>query len=69
MIPGAVHRSPGICLTAEENPARRPSDEGAVRPVIASNWVPFLQLMSVGSHSTSGREKGRKEGKDRVGQL
>ena len=20
MIPGAVHRSPGICLTAEENP-------------------------------------------------
>jgi hypothetical protein len=31
---GAVHSSPGICLTAEENPqktlARRPSDEGAV---------------------------------------
>ena len=65
----AVHRSPGICLTAEKNPqktsARRPSDEGAVRPVIASNGVPFLQMRSVGSHSTSGREK---EGKnERIG--
>ena len=38
MILGAVHRFSGICLTAEEKPrktARRPSDEGAVRPVIA----------------------------------
>ena len=35
MILGAVHRSPGICLTA---------DERAVRPVIASNGVPFLQM-------------------------
>ena len=50
MILGAVHRSPGICLTAEENPqkisAGRPSDEGAVRPVIASNGVPFSQISS-----------------------
>ena len=66
MILRAVHRSPGICLTAEENPrktsARRPSDEGAVRPVIASNGVPFLQMRSVESHNTSGREKeGNKE--------
>ena len=69
MIPGVVHRSPGMCLAAEENPgkprktsARRPSDEGAVRPVIASNGVPFLQMRSVGSHSASGREKeGNKE--------
>jgi len=53
----AVHRSPGICLTAEENPRKpwRPSDEGAVRPVIASNGVTFLQMRSVGSHSMSGR--------------
>ena len=59
MILGAVHRSPGICLTSEEknqkNSARRPSDEGAVRRVIASNGLPFLQIRSVGSHSTSGR--------------
>ena len=65
MILAAVHRSPAICLTAEETSARRPSDEGAVPPVIASNGVPFLQMRSVGSHSTSGREK---EGiKERMG--
>ena len=29
----------------------------AVRPVIASKAVPYLQMRSVGSHSTSGREK------------
>ena len=45
----------------------RPSDEGAVRPVLASNEVLFLQMRSVGSHSTSGREK---EGiKERIGSL
>jgi hypothetical protein len=34
----------------------------AVRPVITSNGVPYLQMRSVGSHSTSGREKeGKKE--------
>ena len=42
MILGAVHRSPVICLTAEENP-RKPllgnSDREAMRPVIASNGV------------------------------
>ena len=61
MILGAVHRSPGICLTAEEN-SRKPSDEGTVLPVTASNGVPFIQMRSVGSRSTSGREKeGNKE--------
>jgi hypothetical protein len=34
MIPGAVHRSPGICHAAEENPGKPqlgdPSDEEAV---------------------------------------
>ena len=68
MILGAVHRSPGICLTAEENSklqktsAKGPSDEGAVQPIIASNGVPFLQMRSIGSHSTPGREM---EGKKR----
>ena len=37
--------------------ARRSSHKGAVRPVIASNGVHFLQMRSVGSHSTSGRER------------
>ena len=49
----------------QKTSARRPSDEGAVRPVIASNGAPFLQMRSVGSHSTSGWEK---EGiKERMG--
>ena len=46
-----------------KTPARRPCDERAGRPIIASNGVHFLQIRSVGSHSTSGREK---EGKDGV---
>jgi hypothetical protein len=62
MILVAVHRSSGICLTAEENPREPQLEEGAVQPVNASNGVPFLQMRSVGSHSTSGREKeGNKE--------
>ena len=54
MILGAVHR---FSLQSRKISARKQSDEGAVRPVIASNGVPFLQMRPVGSHSTSGREK------------
>ena len=61
MVLGAVHRSPGICLTAEENP-RKPQlgdrlMKGLCGQVIASNEVPFLKIRSVGSHNTSRREK------------
>ena len=42
--------------------ARRQSDEWSVRPVIASNGVPFLQMRPVGPH-----RKG--EGKNGVGSL
>ena len=41
MIPGAVHRFAGICLTTEENPGKPQLGDRlmkrAVRPVIASN--------------------------------
>ena len=48
---------PAFTLQLRKISARRPSDEGA------SNGVPFLQLKSIGSHSTSGREKeGKEEG-------
>jgi hypothetical protein len=61
MILGAVHRSPDFCLTAEENRGKPQLGDllmkGAVRPVIASNGVPFLQMRSVGSHTTSGSDK------------
>ena len=68
MIPGALHISSGIYSTAKENP-EKPEIGGhllkAVRLVTISVGVPFLQMRSVGSHSTSGREK---EGiKERMG--
>ena len=51
-----------FALQLRKTPDRRPSDEGAVRPVIASNGVPFLQMRSVGSHSSSDREReGKKD--------
>ena len=49
-----------------ETSARRPSGK-VVRPVIASNRVPHLQMRSVGSHSMSGREKECKE--ERAGRI
>ena len=66
MIPGAVHRFPGICLTAEENPGKPQLGERlkkALRSVIASNRVPYIQVRSLGSHSTLVKDK---EGKDRI---
>jgi hypothetical protein len=44
----------------QKTSVRKPSDEEAVRIVMASNGVPFLQMRLVGSHRTSGREKGGK---------
>ena len=52
--PGAVHRSPGICLTAEENP-RKPQLGNRVMKGLCDQSL--LQVRSVGSHSTLGREK------------
>ena len=64
MIPGAVHRSPGIYVTAEEKTRKPPSRSPlmkAVLPVIASNGVPSIEMKYVASHSTSGREMERKK--------
>ena len=69
MIPGVVHRSPGIALQlrkTRKSSARRPSMK-AVQPVIVLNGVPYLQMMSVGSHRTSGREKERKKERKKEG--
>ena len=46
-----------FALKLRKTSARTPSNEGVMRPVIASNGVPFLQMRSVESYSTSGREK------------
>jgi hypothetical protein len=38
----------------------------AVRPVIASNGIPFFQMRSLGSHSMPGSEKeGKRKGPSR----
>ena len=45
-----MYRSPGICLTVEENPGKpqlgETSVEVAGRPVIASNGVPYLRKIA-----------------------
>ena len=54
------HRFLGIYLTVEENSGKRQLGNQqikAVRPVIDSNGVPYIQTRSVGSHNTSGKEK------------
>ena len=65
MIPGTVHRSPGIYLTAEKNPGNHSYETVRLRGCATSHrlkWDPFLQMRLIGSHSTSGREKeGKKE--------
>ena len=50
----------GPCTVLLAVSARRPSIKAA-RPVISSNWVPYLQMRLVGLHRTSGREKKRKK--------
>ena len=64
MILGAVHRSPGICLTAEENP-RKPQLVDRLMKELCDQSSPQMGSISprsLGSHSTSGREKGGKKG-------
>ena len=66
MILGAVHRSPEICLTAEENPRKAQLGDSLMKGLCdqSSPQMGLLQMRSVRSHSTSGREKeGNKERK------
>ena len=52
---------------AEEKPELGDRLMKAVRLIIASNGVPYLQMTSVGSHSASEREKeGKKNSKKQV---
>ena len=58
MKPRAVRRFPGIYLTAEENPGEPQLEDRqmmAVRPIITSGGVPYLQMTSMDAHSTSER--------------
>ena len=54
MILGAVRRSPGICLKAEENPRKSQLGHRLMKGLCDQSSP---QMGSVGSHSTSGKEK------------
>ena len=74
IILGAVHRSPGICLTTDENPRKPQLGDRLMMGLCDQSspqmGVPFLQMRSVGSHSTSGREERRKgQGGSAIGSL
>ena len=71
MISGTLNRYPGIYLTAEENLGKPQLGEllmEAVQIVIASNGILYFQMLSLGLHSNSAREKEEKReglGKER----
>ena len=54
MMPGTVHRSPDIYLTAEEHP-EKPQLGDRLMKGLCEQSLP--QMRSVGSHSTSERDK------------
>ena len=62
MIPGAVHRSPGIYLTGEENPwtFQLGNHDEDCEQSLPQRGIPYLQMRSVVLHSMSGREQERK---------
>ena len=68
MIPGAVHRSPGICLTAEENPGKPQLGDSLMKGLChqSSPEMGFIPSISFLSFLHFGRKKHvREEGKRR----
>ena len=59
MIRGAVHRSPGMCLTTEENPEKTQLGDRRWR-LCASNGFPYFQMRSAQNFR---KREGRKKGK------
>ena len=46
MIPGAVERSPGICLTAEGNPGKLQIGDHLMKGLCDQSW-PQIELIAV----------------------
>jgi hypothetical protein len=79
MIPGDVHRSPGICLTAKENPGKPQLGDCLMKGLygqslpqmgsLAFKWgsLPSHEVGRTAQHSTSRKEKGGK--KERTGSI
>ena len=61
MILGAVHTSPGICLTAEENPRKRQL-EGHLMKGLCNQSLPQNEVCRIAQQVTKG--EGRNEEKD-----
>ena len=56
----AVDRSPGKYITVEEKPRKSRLGDGLIKPVkpiIASDEIAYLKIMSVRSYSTSSSER------------
>ena len=63
IIPGAVHRSPGVCLMPEETPGKPQLGDRLMKRLFASNEVPFLHMRSVVlTARQEGRRKERRKG-------
>ena len=61
MILGPVHRSPGVCLTAEESPRKPQLGERLMKGLCdQSNGVPLLQIRSVRWRQHVRKGEGRK---------
>ena len=56
IVPGAMYRSPGICLMAVGDRQMK-----VLRPVIASNGVTYLQMRSL---DRTARQEGRRKGRE-----
>ena len=70
MISGAVYRSPGICLTAEENPVKPQLGDRLMKRLCDHSspqmWpFPPNEVCRIAQHVKKG--KVRKEGNERVG--
>ena len=65
IILGAVHVSPGVCLTVEENP-RTPQLWDGLMKGLCDQLSSFFQMRPAGSHSMSGREKEINEKRGRI---
>ena len=67
MVPGAIHRSPGICLTTEDNPGKLQIIDRLMKRLCEQSSP---QMGSISSNEVSRvaqrvrKGEGRKEGKD-----
>ena len=67
MIPGAWHRSPGICLTAEENPGKPKLEDRLMKRLPSPQMGCLTSKSSQYDRTASQEERRKEEGKDGKG--